>query len=82
MPSVRRHLLRLESFEIAAQGTQAFLAIDIFTVRQDQTKDLRIGSSEIVDRLSLRRQKSFEPFLGKVIFGTKALNPVSEAVAA
>lgn len=44
-------ILGLDSLKIVPQGTQAFLAVDILPVRQNQTKQLRIGSSNIVDRL-------------------------------
>jgi hypothetical protein len=59
--------LMLEAFEVATQGTQAFLAIDEFAVRQDQTKDLGISGSEIFHNLSQRRQKLFEPVVSEAV---------------
>jgi hypothetical protein len=58
--------LGLDAFKIAAQGAQAFLAIDMFAVRQDQTKQLRIGGSNISHRFSKSRQELVEPFVGEV----------------
>ena len=54
------------SLRDCAQGVKAFLAVDVFTIRQDHTKQLGMSGSKIVDDLSHGGQELLEPFARKL----------------
>ena len=53
----------MDSFEIASQSSQAIVAGNIFAVRHDESEQIGVCSTHIVDCMPQGREKLVKPFV-------------------